>query len=173
MNHRKLLSYLISDLKRFLWFFSAVPQLQGQISLLPIAFLKSESGAGEAIMLTGDESYACASQTRWRWGKSIAGGAWPGFDMTAVPMPQALPAVRVAGSAAEQDACCCLPVAPCPCRGWALGSQGGGHWWLGKLEATGGGKGLQPWGKGQPPVPGLQVLKEWNVSKVWRSGNIL
>lgn len=71
MNHRKLLSYLISDLKRFLWFFSAVPQLQGQISLLPIAFLKSESGAGEAIMLTGDESYACASQTRWRWGKSI------------------------------------------------------------------------------------------------------
>lgn len=173
MNHGKLLSYLIYDLKRFLWFFNAVSQLQGQISLLPITFLKSESGTGEAIALTGDESYACVSQTRWSWGKSIAGGAWPGFDMMAAPTPQALTAARMAGSATEQGACCCLPVAPCPCRGWALGSKGGGHWWVGKLEATGGGKRLQLCGKGQLPVPGLQVLEEWSVSNIWRSGNVL
>lgn len=130
----------------------------------------------------------------WRWGSDYADRRWKlclcfpnSLEMRQVHRRRCLARFWHDGCAHAAGAACCaggwerggagrvlLPArGSFPMQGMGLGSKGGGHWWLGKLEATGGGKGLQPCGKGQPPVPGLQVLKEWNVSEVWRSGNIL
>lgn len=74
--------------EKVLWFFNVISQLQGQINLLLVIVLKSESITIEVIALRGDERYVSVPQTSWKWSKSIPEGTHPCFDTTAVPTPR-------------------------------------------------------------------------------------